>query len=69
MAANGWKKSYTTVKLKRRNNGEADNASNKKAYSTAQENWLGNYYQGSFDRLSRYVQYDHMDYDVDVNLS
>lgn len=69
MAANGWKKSYTTVKLKRRNDGEADNASNKKAYSTAQENWLGNYYQGSFDRLSRYVQYDHMDYDVDVNLS
>lgn len=68
MAANGWKKSYTTVKLKRREN-EGNGKSGNSAVSNSQENWLGNYYQGSFDRISRYVQYDHMDYDVDVNLA
>ena len=68
MAANGWTKSYTTVKLKTREN-ESQGRSANNAVSNTQDSWLGNYYQGSFDRLSRYVQYDHMDYDVDVNLS
>lgn len=67
MASHGWTKSYTTVKLKRRDNEPQMGGNN--AVSNNEENWLGNYYQGSFDRLSRYVQYDHMDYDVDVNLS
>lgn len=66
MASHGWKKSYTTVKLKRR---EGDGQNGNNAVSNTEENWLGNYYQGSYDRLSRYIQYDHMDYDVDVNLS
>jgi len=67
MASNSWNKTYTTVKLKRRNNEPKNERT--KAFSNSQDNWLGNYYQGSFDRLSRYVQYDHMDYDVDVNLA
>lgn len=67
MAVNGWKKSYSTVKLKRREQDQGSTGNS--AMSNSEENWLGNYYQGSFDRLSRYVQYDHMDYDVDVNLS
>lgn len=67
MAGKSWKKTYTTVNLKRRENGDAPFTG--APVNKQQESWLGNYYQGSFDRIQRYVQYDHMDYDVDVNLS
>lgn len=69
MSKNSWTKSYTTVKLRRRNDNTSSDNSKGSAYSKNQDSWLGNYYQGSFDRISRYVQYDHMDYDVDVNIA
>lgn len=66
MSKNSWTKTYTTVKLRRRSEPSADTSA---AYSKNEDNWLANYYQGSFDRIQRYIQYDHMDYDVDVNLA
>lgn len=62
-----WKKYYSTVNLKKRN--KENNDSGSRGVSNHENSWLGNYYEGSFDRLSRYTQYDHMDYDVDVNLA
>lgn len=33
------------------------------------KSWLPTVYQGAYDRTTRYIQYDHMDFDVDVNMA
>ena len=33
------------------------------------KSWLPTIYQGAYDRSTRYIQYDHMDFDVDVNMA
>lgn len=62
-----WKKRFNTVKIKNRNNSEGHR--NNIANINNNKSWLPQFYQGSFDRISRYMQYDHMDYDIDINMA
>lgn len=72
-----WKKSLRPVQIKSRDGGALGNNSNKKSSSrgasgvsgNSTESWLPEYYFGSPDRISRYRQYDYMDFDVDVNMA
>ena len=61
-----WKKRYNTVKVRPRNK-DSEVASSADCHNN--KSWLPQFYQGSYDRTSRYLQYDHMDYDVDINLA
>lgn len=62
-----WKKRYTTVKVRPRAKQEGGSTSTADYHNN--KSWLPQFYQGSYDRTSRYMQYDHMDYDVDINLA
>lgn len=63
-----WKKHYNTVKIRPRAK-EGGEGSGSTANFNNNKSWLPQFYQGSYDRIARYMQYDHMDYDVDINLA
>lgn len=62
-----WSKRYNTVKVRPRTK-EGEGGSSTANFNN-NKSWLPQFYQGSYDRISRYMQYDHMDYDVDINLA
>lgn len=61
-----WNKRYNTIKIKPR---QQEKSGSNTAKFNSTRSWLPQFYQGSFDRISRYMQYDHMDYDVDINMA
>lgn len=62
-----WKKKFNTVKIKPRENEKQDSRTS--VDFNRNQSWLPEFYQGSYDRVARYMQYDHMDYDIDVNMA
>ena len=64
----GWKSRYNTIKIKPRPQ-EGTQGSSSTTSINNNKSWLPQFYQGSYDRIARYMQYDHMDYDVDINLA